>query len=153
MPEMDSSTRSLIGWLKLNCTPGRRPSVARIDSMTCSLLRPVPHDFSGFMITNVSAWLGASSSVPSSGCPCSVKTSSTSGNPSSASRMSRSTSPPRSSETELGMVTVMWMSPSFIGGRNSEPRRGTSHVATPITSTATTAVAKGRPMVTRRPRR
>ena len=44
------------------------------------------------MITNVSAWFGASSSVPSSGWPCSVRTSFTSWNESSARRVSRSTS-------------------------------------------------------------
>ena len=79
------------------------------------------------MITNVSDWFGASSSVPSSGCPCSLSTSLTSGNFSSASRMSRSTSAPRSSDTALGIVTVMWMSPSFIGGRNSEPEARDQH--------------------------
>ena len=81
------------------------------------------------MITNVSDWFGASSSVPSSGCPCSDSTSLTSGNFSSACRMSRSTSEPRSSDTALGIVTVMWMSPSFIGGKNSEPSLGTSAAA------------------------
>ena len=83
------------------------------------------------MITKVSAWLGASSSVPSSGCPCSVSTSFTSGNFSSLSRVSRSTSAPRSSEIALGMVTVTWMSPSFISGRNSAPSLGISDTAKP----------------------
>ena len=67
--------------------------------------------------------------------------------------MSRSTSAPRSSDTALGIVTVMWMSPSFIGGRNSDPRRGTSIVAPAITASATTATRAGRRIVTRSPSR
>src|SRR5262249_11822204 len=103
------------------------------------------------MITNVSAWLGASSSVPSSGCPCSVSTSLTSGKRSSARRVSRSTSAPRWSEIALGMVTVTWMSPSFIWGRNSAPRRGTSQNAS--ASTATPASRRARRRRQRRQRR
>ena len=71
MPEIDSSTRSLIGWLKLKSTPGRS-SVTRIASTISSFERfllplTVGQAASGFMITNVSDWFGASSSVPSSG--------------------------------------------------------------------------------------
>ncbi len=106
MPEMLSSTRSLIGWLKLNSMPGIASSALRMASTTCSLLRPVFHSSSGFIITKVSAWLGASSSVPSSGWPCSVSASDTSGKLSSTARVSRSMRWPSSSEMAEGMVTV-----------------------------------------------
>ena len=36
-------------------------------------------------------------------------------------------------ETALGIVTVTWMSPSFISGRNSAPSRGTSDTASAST--------------------
>jgi hypothetical protein len=67
--------------------------------------------------------------------------------------MSRSTSVPRSSDTALGIVTVMWMSPSFIGGRNSDPSRGTSSPAPPITTAAASATTIGRRTVRRSPPR
>ena len=56
---------------------------------------------------------------------------------------------PRSSEIALGIVTVMWMSPSFMGGRNSEPSRGTRTMAPTITAAATSATSDGRRIVTR----
>jgi hypothetical protein len=47
----------------------------------------------------------------------------------------------------------MWMSPSFIGGRNSEPSRGISMIAPAITATAAIPTSSGRRIVIRRPSR
>ena len=52
-------------------------------------------------------------------------------------------SAPRSSATALGAVTVTWMSPSFICGRNSVPRRGRRHIATPSTTKPMRRVVSG----------
>jgi len=72
-PDTASSTLSLIGWLKLYSTPGISVSDARMSSTSWSLVRPLRHSSAGLSRTKVSLMFMPSSSVPSSGWPCSDK--------------------------------------------------------------------------------
>src|SRR2546425_9609584 len=80
MPLMASSTLSAIGWEKLNITPGILVTSPRMASTSRTLVRPAVQSSSGCRWMNVSLWLGPIVSVPSSGRPCSDRTSATSGN-------------------------------------------------------------------------
>ena len=120
-PLTASSTLSLMGPEKLKLTPGISVSDARIASLRRSFVHPGRHLSRGATWTKVSLMLTPSSSVPSSGRPCSLSVPSTSGNASNRVRTSWRICPPRSSAMLGGISTKITMSPSSSSGRNSLP--------------------------------
>src|SRR6185369_10280910 len=138
------STLSLIGCEKLKRTPGISVSDARIASTRPSLSSPGRHSAFGFRRTKVSLMLTPSSSVPSSGRPCSLSVFSTSGKASSRLRTSVRTACPSASEMLGGISTKITRSPSSSSRRNSVPSRVAPPATTASSASATTVTIRRR---------
>ena len=113
---------SMIGWVKLNATPGMLAVSRRASSSTSSaFVRPARQVSYGRRSTSSSLRFGPNGSVPESFRPVWEATRLTSGDSRISRRIRRAISADFSTEMPAGRLARIQMTPSSSWGRNSVP--------------------------------